>query len=193
MYINPRTAIQQGWITGITDLKKQVQPNAIDFTLDKLFSINYQNTFIISEEGKQMRGGDERIAVPDRASGEEFWLLSGSTVYDGMSNIIVDLPEGVACELIIRSTLNRNGLFLTSGLYDSGFKGHIGFAIHNRSGDAKIGVGTRVGQIKFVASDSAGVYAGGYNHKEGSYREQFDELGHDLDQPGDWGGPEIED
>jgi len=171
MYINPRTAIQQGWITGITDMKKQVQPNAIDFTLDKLFSINYQNVFIISEDGKQMRGGEEKVPIPNRTDGKEFWTVHGSTVYDGMSNIMVDLPEGVACELIIRSTLNRNGIFLTSGLYDSGFKGHIGFAIHNRSGDAKIGVGTRIGQIKFVASDSAGVYAGGYNHEAGNYQQ----------------------
>lgn len=169
MYINPKTAIENGWITGITDPDKQIQPNAIDFTLDKLFTIDYQNTFTISEEGKQMRGGDEVIPVPSRNQDMDYWRLAGSTVYDGMSNIMVDLPEGVACELIIRSTLNRNGIFLTSGLYDSGFKGHIGFAIHNRSGIARIAPGTRIGQIKFVASDSAGTYAGGYNHEEGDY------------------------
>lgn len=172
MYINPKTAIEKGWITGITDPEKQVQPNAIDFTLDRVFNIDDWNTFVISEEGKTMRGGIENIPVPHRADDIKYWELDANSVYDGMSNIMVDLPEGVACELIIRSTFNRNGLFLTSGLYDSGFKGHIGFAIHNRSGLARIGVGTRIGQIKFVASDSAGVYAGGYNHSEGNY--QFD-------------------
>ena len=179
MYINPKDAIKNGWIIHpdcniIQDWedRKFICPNAIDFTLDKVFSIDDWNTFVISEEGKTMRGGSEQVAVPHRADNTEYWELRSKSVYDGMSNIMVDLPEGVACELIIRSTFNRNGLFLTSGLYDSGFKGHIGFAIHNRSGLARIGVGTRIGQIKFVASDSAGVYAGGYNHSEGNY--QFD-------------------
>ncbi len=172
MYIDPRTAISKGWITGIINPEKQVQPNAIDFTLDKLFKINDWNTFEISESGKQMRGGDEAIAIPDRDD-NWFWELDANSVYDGMSDIMVDLPEGVACELIIRSTLNRNGLFLTSGLYDSGFKGHIGFAIHNRSGLARIGTHTRIGQIKFVAAETSGMYAGGYNHTHGNY-QQYD-------------------
>lgn len=168
MFINPNTAIAEGWITGITDPEKQVQPNAIDFTLDKLFNIG-EAEFVISEEGKQMRNSWERLPVPDRGSELEFWHLDPHSVYDGMSNIAVDLPEGVACELIIRSTFNRNGLFLTSGLYDSGYKGAIGFALHNRGASAKVGVGTRVGQIKFVTSDSAGSYAGGYNHDAGTH------------------------
>jgi len=169
MYINPKTAIEQGWVTGVTDPDKQLQPNAIDFTLDVLFSINENNTFVISEEGKVMRGGGEVDPTIDRASDIPFWNIQPNSVYDGMSNITVKLPEGVACELIIRSTFNRNGIFLTSGLYDSGYEGPIGFAVHNRSGLAKIAVGTRIGQIKFVASDSAGTYAGGYNHEAGSH------------------------
>ena len=169
MYVNPRTAIQQGWITGIEDFKKQVQPNAIDFTLDVLFTINSNNTFVISEEGKEMRGGYKMEPVVDRAANVPVWYVEPNSVYDGMSNIAVDLPEGIACELIIRSTFNRNGIFLTSGLYDSGYKGPIGFALHNRSGAAKIAQGTRIGQIKFVASDSAGTYAGGYNHEAGTH------------------------
>lgn len=176
MYINPKDAIENGWITHpdckvIEDWKQRkfLCPNAIDFTLDKLFSINYQNMFIISEDGKQMRGGDEKIAAPDRATGKEFWLLSGSTAYDGMSSMYVTVPEGVVCELIIRSTFNRNGIFLTSGIYDSGFEGNLGMVIHNNSGTAKIAVGTRIGQIKFLVSDSNGKYAGQYNTEKGQH------------------------
>ena len=35
MYISPQVAIDNGWIKGITDPEKQIQPNAIDFTLDQ--------------------------------------------------------------------------------------------------------------------------------------------------------------
>ena len=57
MFINPKTAISEGWITGIVDPDKQIQPNAIDFTVDQVFSIATGNAFVISEAGKVMRGG----------------------------------------------------------------------------------------------------------------------------------------
>ena len=169
-FISPKKAIAEGWVTGLVDEEKQVQPNAIDFTLDKLFTINENNTFVISEEGKQMRGGGEEQPIADRGDDSvKWWYLDPHKVYDGMSNIYVKVPEGVAAYLIVRSTFNRNGIFITSGLYDSGFEGHIGFALHNRSGDTKIAEGTRVGQLIFVTSDSVGKYAGGWNHEEGSH------------------------
>ena len=176
MFINPREAIQQGWITGIVDFKTQVQPNAIDFTLDVLYGIEHKNIFVISEAGKSMRGGSQLSPVPDRATGSPFWTIPAQSVHDGMSDIHVTLPEGVAAYLIIRSTFNRNGIFITSGLYDSGFSGHIGFAIHNRSGQAKIGLGTRIGQIIFVHSEDSGqLYSGGYNHEAGSHWKAGDQ------------------
>jgi deoxycytidine triphosphate deaminase len=196
MFINPKLAIAEGWITGIADEEKQVQPNAIDFTLDRLFSI-HDNTFHISEGGKKMRGGEEVYPILDRRENVEFWRLNAHSVYDGMSNIYVKVPEGVAAMLIIRSTFNRNGIFLTSGLYDSGFEGHIGFAIHNRSTSAFIAPGTRIGQIIFIPSDSAGLYAGGWNHEEGTHHSDkypdraggvFHSLGGVI-QDGD--GPEL--
>jgi len=171
MFINPKIAIEEKWITGeFSD--KSVQPNAIDFTLDKLFTINHEEAFIISEDSKSMRGGEEIEAHYDEENFYEWWPIDIGVSYDGMSDLYVKLPEGVACTLIIRSTFNRNGIFLTSGLYDSGFEGHIGFAIHNMSGPASIAKGTRIGQIMFVQSDSAGMYAGGWNHGNDTHYSQ---------------------
>ena len=56
MFINPKIAIEEGWVTGIHDPDLQVQPNAIDFTLDKVFTIDAK-PFILDENSKQMRGG----------------------------------------------------------------------------------------------------------------------------------------
>lgn len=171
MIINPKTAIEQGWITGIRDVEKQVQPNAIDYTLDHIFTINHHNIAVISEDKSltQMRGGD-RLEISNHTSdGKSWWTLSAHEVYDGLSDIAVNLPEGVACTLIVRSTFNRNGLYITSGLYDSGYKGPIGFALHNRSGLTSVEVGVRVGQIIFHASEDNGLYAGGWNHEVGTH------------------------
>lgn len=173
MFIKPTVAIDNGWIKGkFTD--DNVQPNAIDFTLDKLFTINHNESFFISNTTKLMRGGYE--VMPDPCF-PDYWMLAEKSSYDAMSDFYVEVPEGVACMLIIRSSFNRNGIFLTSGLYDSGYKGHIGFAIHNNSGAAYIAPGTRIGQIIFVQSESAKVYAGGWNHEEGTT------LNHHQDVP----------
>lgn len=179
MFINPKQAIENKWIThpdcdSYQDWvdRKYVCPNAIDFTVDQMFTINNNNVFSISNEHKTMRGGDVMKALPihEAKHPHAMWeLYKGS--YDAMSQMYVNVPDGVACELIIRSSFSRNGLFLTSGLYDTGFSGHIGFVLHNMIGPAPayIAVGTRIGQIKFVVAQNEGEYAGGYSHDQGTH------------------------
>jgi deoxycytidine triphosphate deaminase len=170
MFINPKIAIQEGWITipSTTNLEKCIQPNAIDFTLDQLFTINQYKNCVISEQNKQMRGGEKIQALKDTDNVSSYWILSPHETYDGLSDFYVNVPTNVAALLLTRSTLIRNGIILASGLYDSGFQGHIGFTLHNRSGKSIIFQGTRVGQIVFVESDNATTYAGGYNHHQGT-------------------------
>lgn len=172
MFINPQTAIKNGWVSGITNPEKQVQPNAIDFTLDKVFTILDYETFVLSEDKKIMKGSEPYEPRFDTAHASDGWLIKEHNMIDCLSNMYCDLPEGIAAMLVIRSTLARNGIMLVSGLYDSGFKGHIGFLLHNRSiATAHIGEGTRVGQIIFVQSDSSSMYQGQYNHDVGTELE----------------------
>ena len=172
MLINPQYAIDQGWITGLTNIAEQLQPNAVDFDIASVSRINNNHFIINADNTKTHRGWTElptkRISAVSGPA-RDYFVLEGSTSYDAMSNAYVKLPAGVAATVIIRSTLNRNGLFLTSGLWDSGFEGNIGVIIHNMvDSQAFIEPGTRIGQIIFHSSDSAGLYAGGYNHAEGS-------------------------
>ncbi|MGI0075902.1 MAG: dCTP deaminase [Nitrosopumilaceae archaeon] len=175
MIINPRTAIKEGWITGIVDQEKQIQPNAIDFTLDRLFHVSFNNFIICvdpdtNKETKQMRGGSENLTVNDRRTGVDFFHIEGKTSYDAMSDVFVTIPEGVAALLITRSSYNRNSIFLTSGLYDSGFSNNIGFTLHNMSpGQAKIQKGMCVGQIIFIEAGTSHLYTGVYNQKPGEH------------------------
>lgn len=163
MFINPKTAIEQGWITHptlktIADWENSncLNPNAIDFTIDQLFIVDSSTTAIITEETRQFR---DVVEVPIE---DGKWEINKG-VYDGMSTFRVNVPENVACLLFNRSTFNRCGVHLNSGLYDTGFKGNIGFTLTNRSGTLITSPGTRVGQIAFVASESVGHYAGIYN------------------------------
>lgn len=168
MFINPKIAIEQGWITGIRDPEKQVQPNAIDFTLDHLKEVDRDTLPLISEAGKKMRGVWD---VYPAADGN--WVVERGIVYDGTSDAYVTLPDGVAALLFTRSTFARNGVFIISGLYDTGYKGHIGFTMYSFAGPRTlVQPGVRVGQIAFVEASAAKTYAGGWNHEAGTHYTQ---------------------
>lgn len=183
MLISPITAIENGWIShplckSIDDWRQRkfISPNAIDFTVDKIWTIDNTKFFVIDEEYKSMRGGEEMEVGSHSTVNQDAdehtitgWAVSAHHVYDILSDMRVDIPEGIACTLIIRSTYSRNGLYLTSGIFDSGYQGNIGAALHVKVGPALIGQGTRIGQIAFHSSDSAGIYAGGYNHEQGTH------------------------
>lgn len=166
MFVNPQQAVDAGFITGVKDAAKQVQPNAIDFTLDKLMALS-QNDAFVSEGGKSMRKLEE---VPVDEDGN--WVLEGGRVYDGTSDMFVKVPSGGAALLFTRSTFARNGVFIVSGLYDSGYEGHVGFTIYTIGGSIKIAKGTRIGQMALVTADAAKQYAGGYNHQQGTHYAQ---------------------
>jgi deoxycytidine triphosphate deaminase len=173
MFINPKHAIDQGWIQGIRNYDKQVQPNAIDFTLDTLHEVVSTGSASVSETGKTMRQLRREYPL---TSHYDAWLLSRGTVYDGTSEVYVEIPDGVVAVLYTRSTLARNGVFLMSGLFDTGYKGHIGFTVYPIGGDIEIRPGTRVGQIAFIQANAAGAYVGGWNHEMGTHYRSKETL-----------------
>jgi deoxycytidine triphosphate deaminase len=172
MFISPKTAIEQGWLTWndkIVDINKHIQPNALDFDCASISLLDDRSPAFLSESGKKMRTQVKQSPVTDPEFGE-VWHLRNGWCYDFSSNFHVKLPAGVAAMLIIRSTLNRNGVFLTSGLYDSGFDGNIAGLLRISGGDFYLAPNTRIGQIKFIRSEDSGImYAGGYNHQAGTH------------------------
>lgn len=170
MFINPKQAIAEGWVKfpewmSEESQQKCIQPNALDFTVDAIYIIG-NDSFEISETSKIMRAQTKLETFEGN-----FLLTQGC--YDAMSDFYVNVPEGVAACLVTRSTFNRNGVFIQSGLYDSGFKGNCGFVIYNMGGNTKITPRTRIGQLIFVKSEDSGVmYAGGYNTEGGQHWTQ---------------------
>ncbi len=167
MFVNPKEVIENGWVKfpdWMNDEFKQkcVQPNAIDFTIDMVFDHVDDESFMLSEELKVMRKQKKQQPI------DGYYEINH--MVDFASDFYVDVPAGYAVQLIIRSTLNRNGLYLTSGLYDSGFQGHIAGILHNRGPIAYIAPQTRIGQVIFIKSEDSGIlYAGGYNHQQGTH------------------------
>lgn len=163
MLIHPQTAINEGWLSGIRNPSKQIQPNAIDVTLDSIRKINTCDTFCLTEKDKMHRQSKE-LKVTD----SDGWTLNEG-VYDAMSEMYVELPEGYAGWLVSRSSLVRNGVMCISGVYDSGFCGHLGAALHIPKGYVKLEQHVRFAQFVIVQSESAGLlYQGDYNHQKGT-------------------------
>lgn len=131
------------------------QPNAIDLRLDKVFAMN-SSEFSISEESKKHRGTVEW----DVGSDGYYYLPEGT--YEVVMENIIHVGADEAGWVITRSTLNRNGLFITSGLYDSGYHGVMAGALHVRGGPAKIKKGTRVAQFLLFKAEALSEYNGSY-------------------------------
>ena len=142
--------------TTLTNVQSEdIQPNAIDLRVGKIFKIN-SNEFIIDEEQKIHRGSAEINVQEDGY----FHLEPGS--YEVIMENVIDVADNEAGFVITRSTLNRNGVFITSGLYDSGYNGIMAGVMHVNCGIMKIKPGTRIGQYLCFNSEALHSYDGDY-------------------------------
>ena len=132
-----------------------VQPNAVDLRLGKVFKMS-QSTFIIDEKQKTHRGSYEM--KPDPLG---YYNLPEGHYEVVMENMIV-VGDDEAGWVITRSTLNRNGVFLTSGLYDSGYDGVMAGVMHVTCGPMRIQKGTRIGQYICFNAEALHKYEGSY-------------------------------
>ncbi|NBX49940.1 hypothetical protein EBT25_08355 [bacterium] len=132
-----------------------VQPNAVDLRLGKVFKVS-GSLFSIDEKNKQHRGSFE--VQPD---GNGYFNLPEGHYEVIMENMIV-VGENEAGWVITRSTLNRNGVFLTSGLYDTGYDGVMAGMMHVSCGPIRIQRGTRIGQYLSFEAESLHKYDGDY-------------------------------
>ena len=133
-----------------------IQPNAVDLKINRVWEITNDDFYLGIDEKRHRKG---REIDPELG---EFHLKWGKS-YQFETDHFVIIPEGHAGWLIARSTLNRNGIFITSGLYDSGFQNYVGGVMHINGGDARIQKGARVAQFIYVEAETVSMYDGDYN------------------------------
>ena len=161
---------------------KDIQPNAVDLRLGKVLAYKKRysgltemntpcvkiNDFVIDEERKVHRKTEE-LQYDD----DGYWRLEPGS-YEIVFENIITIGEGEAGFVITRSTLNRNGLFLTSGLYDSGYCGPMAGCLHVTGGPAYIKKGTRIGQFLLFKAESLRLYSGDYGFNPDGTAKQND-------------------
>ncbi len=135
--------------------KDDIQPNAVDLRLGKVYRI-LEKEFVIDEEQKVHRGSEE-VSIGDDGY---YHLETGH--YEVIMENQIEVAEGEAGWVITRSTLNRNGVFLTSGLYDSGYNGVMAGVMHVTVGPMKIKPSTRIGQYLSFMAETLHLYDGDY-------------------------------
>ena len=140
-------------LTNLDDV--MVSPNAIDLRLKKVFEIQH-DVFVIDEEHKKHRTTKEVHADIDGY----FNLKPGK--YEVVMENEVTIAEGEAGWVVTRSTLNRNGVYITSGLYDSGYSGVVAGVLHINLGPMKVKIGTRIGQFLLFKAEALHSYDGDY-------------------------------
>lgn len=140
-------------LTGVQE--GDIQPNAVDLRLDKVFQIN-NTVFEIDNDTKVHRGSIQLL--PD-ADG---WFELAPGGYEVVMENIIQVGVDEDGFVITRSTLNRNDVFLTSGLYDTGYHGVMAACMHVGSGIMRIKQGTRIGQYLSFDAESLHHYDGDY-------------------------------
>lgn len=178
MIINPATAVEYGILTDNTasDVNpKDVQPNGLDFRIMRMFELS-GDAFTISAEGKSHRKAQE---IFPRADG--YFHLKPNHQYDISTNLDIDLtryrdqpgfPAYLAL-LKMRSTFTRNGFNMTSGVYDTGFKGNIGAVITTPPAQRshRVAPNTPVGQVLIYEATPAKLYNGQYQNTTDYWRQ----------------------
>lgn len=146
--------------TELTNLDADcIQQNAVDLRLKTVRRIK-PTLFVIDEESKIHRETEE-VALDE----EGYWFLEPGT-YEITTNHVIKMGETEAGFVITRSTLNRNGVFITSGNYDSGYNGSMAGCLHVHGGPMKIKPGTRVGQMLLWEAEALSQYDGDYGFNE---------------------------
>ena len=132
------------------------QPNAVDLRIDKAFHIS-DNVFEISNDHKRHRGTTHEL----KPALDGYFVFKPGR-YEVIMENIINVGDGEAGWVITRSTLNRNGVYLTSGLYDSGYNGVMAAVLHVTCGIARIKKGTRIGQYISFEAEALSKYDGDY-------------------------------
>lgn len=133
-----------------------LQPNAFDFRISRVFRFKTDLFELRKDDSKTHRKQEE--ILPDENG---VWFLTSGD-YNVLTDIECKISEGEAGFVIQRSSLNRNGIFLTSGLYDSGFNNTLGCVMHV-NGVFKVQRGSRIGQFILTKAETLKLYNGSYN------------------------------
>lgn len=151
----------ESFLTSQLWMKEQIQPNAVDLTLDEVFAFSEDSVFEIDNEMKVHRK-QHPVDVLD-SNANTFVLTPGS--YRIVFKEKINIGDQEAGFVVPRSTFIRNGVFIHSGLYDSGYTGRMEAGMNVTAGCMNIKKNTRIGQILIFDAEALHLYDGDYQDR----------------------------
>lgn len=133
--------------------------NGVDLTLYKVYK--HTSPAYLYEDKMRIIHTDKEEIKP----GEDGMIYLEPGVYEIWFNEKVNIPSGLSGMIIQRSTFSRNGVFIRSAWYDSGFIGRAE-ALMIVGNPVYIEQGMRVAQLILFRSDEAELYRGSYLNQD---------------------------
>lgn len=144
--------------------KEDFQPNGIDIRLNKLYRLPDTDSAALLESIRS-------IPTPQPVEPWSQHKIWGTNVFElspGVwefeTELQVEVPDNFIGIIHQRSTLSRAGVLVTSGIYDSGYKGLIAGQIHTPR-QLFLEKGVRIAQFILLPATSRGRYSGIYQNK----------------------------
>lgn len=157
----------------VTNLdNKCIQMNAVDIRVAKFSVIDYYDMLYSEHSNQIFEISEDETKHKYKASiepeldsnGKKFWVLpKGAYEFDSIHYVTV--PKGYCGYLVTRSSLNRNGILIHSGVFDAGFRGFIGGTLYNFGGMIKVYENTRICQFLMGQAETVKMYDGQYQDK----------------------------
>lgn len=155
MIISPKKIIWEGILQ--IENEDQIQQNGIDLTLWSISRILPGRNFLT----KAIRSHTERGELIFD-SNDMIVLTPGK--YDVLFAEKINLPNWICSFVVPRSTLNRGWNFTTSGWYDAGFSGPMGWVLHITEWELVLEKWVRLAQMVFMTAEEGELYNGIYNN-----------------------------
>lgn len=173
MIISPKEVIDREFLSSPEkpfDLDAQLQPSGIDVRVSFVKKIDLSSVFIMSPSS--FARSSKKAPLPIYWKEEDslrYYQMRRGYAYDVQCYEWVKLPVGVVAYVFGRSTLNRNGVFARSSLYDPGFNNYVGFTVYPFV-DFEVAIGERIAQIVFARAESVSSYDGQYQGRDDKKR-----------------------
>lgn len=156
MILSPQLALDNNILTSPEKPfdDDQIQQHGVDVRVHKMFKIANNSLLVVPGKKPDFRNMD--------TDEDGYYHLRPLTAYSVLCHEFAEIPWHLGAEVIIRSTLNRNGVFGRSSWYDPGFRNYVGFTMYPFL-HVMIKQDERVGQIIFTSGQPANLYNGKYS------------------------------
>lgn len=148
-------------VEGYMSLDKQLTPNGIDLTVDKISKFKKAGSLDFSNKERMIPESEEITPVKKNKEDKYGWWELQAGIYKIKTNEAVNLRNDLIALAFSRTSILRMGCFTSHGVWDAGFsgKGEFTLSVQNPEGVA-IKQNARIAQLVFYKIGETEGYQG---------------------------------